>query len=130
MRVEYPAVINKKTVVFSEECATDTDAFEFVCHMDELYGDLTCRVGEKEDRKTSDYVKLQVRQNDNEDKFYEAVCYYGDLQWYKKRFGVKKKGDDNLFPQRKWGPKHSKAGDWLPNNGWVRYDDSSKEETA
>lgn len=119
MKVEYPAVINKKTVVISKECATDTEVFEFIVHMEELYGDLVCRRGDK----SSDFVKLMVRQNADEDKFYEAVCLDGDaeLKFAKKRFGVKKKGDDNLFPKNK-----DEDGNWKP---WVKYNkDTGKEE--
>lgn len=119
MRVEYPAIINGKSVVFSQECSTDTDAFEFICHMEELWGDLVC----KRDGDTSDKVRLQVRVNSDEDKFYEAVCYEGTekTKWAKKRFGVKKKGDDNLFPKNK-----DEEGNWKP---WVKYNkDTGKEE--
>lgn len=115
MKVDYPAVINGKTVVISQECATDTDVFEFIVHMEELYGDMVCKRSIDGKTRTSDKVKLIIRQNSDEDKFYEAVCYDTDedLKYSKKKFGVKKKGDDNLFPKNK-----DEDGNWRP---WVKY---------
>ena len=119
MKVTYPAKINGKTVELSQECTNDTEAFEFIVHMEELYGDLVCRYKDK----TSDKVRLQVRQNADEDKFYEVVCFDPDpeIKFAKKRFGVKKKGDDNLFPKNK-----DEEGNWRP---WVKYNkETGKEE--
>ncbi len=64
-------------------------------------------------------IRFLVRQNDDEDKFYELV-YRGpdrDLWGYKFQFGCNKKGG-GLFPRRKLDTKTSTHEDELPKYDW------------
>jgi hypothetical protein len=120
MRVEYPVNVGGKTVVISEECAKDTDAFEFICHMNEVYGNMTCT----KNGESSDKVELKVRiSGAKKHKYYEVVCMDDNpkLKYARRGLGVKEEGNDNLFPQRKWPEGHKNAGEWLPDNGWLKY---------
>lgn len=118
MKVEYPVTINGKVVKVTTECDKQSDVFKFIANMEEVFGDLVCRKGDK----TSEQVKLQVRTDDDENEYYEAVCTeLGDLQWCSKKFGQKKKGDMNLFPKNK-----DEDGKWNP---WRKYNkETGKEE--
>jgi len=64
-------------------------------------------------------LKMQVREHDG-DPFYEIVCQ--DC-WAKYTFGSKKdkKAVDDLFPHRKWPQSHPKAGEYIPHNGWKKF---------
>ena len=135
MRVDYPVNIGGVIVNISQECAKDTDAFEFVCHMNELYGNMTCTrkvvVDGKDIYKKSTNVVPKVRiSGEKKHKYYELVCMDRDedLKYAKRGLGVKEEGNDNMFPQRKWGKGHANAGEWIPNNGWSKYNETTKVE--
>jgi len=118
--------IGNTPVTFSAITETDVDRVEFIAHMQELFLDTTCK---KADKSCSNVV-CQVREDTDENRYYELVCL-GDslkdpLRYTKKTLTQKKKGGV-LFPKRRESPK--KGGAWLPDNGWVKYNkETGKEE--
>ena len=121
MKVEFPVFLDGRTVMISEEVDTEQALVEFLASMQELFGVTVCeRNGQK-----SDAVKFRVRKDEEENKYYELYCYSGDKECFGsvKKFGVNKKGG-GLFPKTK-----DKDNNWLPNNGWTRYNkETGKEE--
>jgi len=112
MRVEYPVNINGKNITISKECSNDLEAFEFMYHMDELYGDTVCvRPDPNDDKKviTSDRVKLNIRVVEDKKKkkvkYYELVCNdrresKEECLYAKRKFGIGEEGDKlYLFPK-------------------------------
>ena len=109
MRVEYPVSINGKNIVISEECNDDIEAFEFMHHMDELYGDTTCVRPDPNDSKKniqSDRVKLNIRAVEDKKKkvvkYYELLCYdprsgKEECRYAKRKFGIGGGGKEPLF---------------------------------
>lgn len=86
------------------EANTVRDLFEGIAQAQreiaEVFGDLTCSNG----KESSDKVQLNVRIDDEENKYYEALCVdtsKPSLRYAKKRFGVNKKGG-GLFPKGGW----------------------------
>lgn len=70
-------------------------------------------------------IKFQVRQDQEENKYYELICLDFNCR-AKLPFGCHKKGG-GLFPKRRWGSlspaEQEKRGPepkngWLPNSGW------------
>lgn len=119
MRVDYPVSLGGKNIVISEECESDTEVFKFLHHMDELYGNATCeRAGKK-----SDKVRVSVRQDKDENFYFEMVCFdpsVPECHFAKRHFGVAKKGG-GLFPKNK-----AEDGSWKP---WTKFNkDTGKEE--
>ena len=97
------AVVNPDGTFSVEVEAEQTkDLFEEISRAQEVFGNLVCRG--KHDGKIveSSKVVLRVRQDDEDNKYYEAVCMEdGPLKWAKKEFGVNKKGG-GLFPRTVW----------------------------
>jgi len=95
---------------------TVCDLFESISSAQEVFGNLVCKGRlrqEGDDIKnvvfdksapvlTSDRVVLRVRTDDDDNKYYEAMCVEpGPLMYCKKKFGVHKKGG-GLFPKSNW----------------------------
>lgn len=113
------------------EGKSQADIFEQVAQFQEVFENTECvRNGKK-----SDNVKFVVREDGEENKYYELVCQDSDaeLRGARLAFGQHKKGG-SLFPKRK-----DKEGKWLKHNGWNIYgvdtpkndkkEDESKTET-
>lgn len=119
MKVLYTTRNNRMT--FELEGKTHTDIFEQIAAVQEVFEQTECvRAGKK-----SDNVKFVVREDAEENKYYELVCQDSDpeLRYAKLAFGQHKKGG-SLFPRRK-----DKDNKYLPNNGWVIYGkDIAKED--
>lgn len=119
MRVEYSFVLNGRNVTVSEECESDTAAFKFLNHMDELYGNVVC----EREGQVSDKVRINVRTDKEENDYYEMVCVDRDnlaCHFARRKFGVNKKGG-GLFPKNK-----DDDGNWRP---WAKYNkETGKEE--
>lgn len=100
----------------------DTDLFEELSGLQEIFGDLTCSA--KVDGKVveSNNVRFVVRTDDDENKYYELVCMEpGPLQYFKKQFGVKKKPVGKLFP-KKLSKEDVDSGNYILGfNGWHKY---------
>lgn len=103
------------------EGKSQADIFEQLATFQEVFENTECvRNGKK-----SDNVKFVVREDNEENKYYELVCQDTDpeLRYAKLAFGQHKKGG-SLFPRRK-----DKDNKYLPNNGWVIYGkDIAKED--
>lgn len=119
MKVDYPVVLNGKSIVVSQECEKDTDVFKFIHHMDELFGNTVCeRAGGK-----SDKIRINIRQDKEENEYFEFICYdpsVPECHFAKRSFGQNKKGG-GLFPKNK-----DDQGNWKP---WVKFNkETGKEE--
>lgn len=91
--------------------STDVELVEALAHIDEVF-DMTC----EKFGLTSDKVKWRIRQDKDDNKYYELVCVDRDqpkLYFCKKSFGQHKKGG-GLFPRNK-----DDEGNYNP---WRRYD--------
>jgi len=105
------------------EGKSQADIFEQLATFQEVFEQTECvREGKK-----SDNVRFLVREDKDENKYYELVCQDPDpaLRNARLSFGQHKKGG-SLFPKRK-----DKDGNWLKHNGWNIYGvDTPKNETA
>ena len=119
MRIEIPIFVDGRTIMFSEEVETQADAFKFIADTQETFGNLVCT----RNGQSSDAVKLRVRDVDGS-LFYELYCYQGDSECFgaKKSYGVHKKGG-GIFPKSK-----DAENKYLPNGGWVKWNDELKKE--
>jgi len=105
---------------FELEGKTQTDLFEQLSQVQEVFENGVCRRKGKE----SDNVRYRVREDKEENKYYELVCIDTDpvLRNAKLSFGQHKKGG-TLYPHRK-----DKENKWLPDNGWVVYVPTKEEK--
>lgn len=105
----------------SIEGKTQTDIFEQLAAFQEVFEDLECvRNGQASDR-----VRFTVREDDDGNKYYELRCSDAskkECSGSKLAFGQHKKGG-TLFPRRQ-----DKDGNWLPNNGWVKFNKATGKE--
>lgn len=121
MHVQFPVELDGRTVVVSEEVETEADLFKFLSSMQEIFSGSVC----ERNGSQSPHVKCRVRKDDDENEYFEFFCYKGDKECFGavKRFGQNKKGG-GLFPKSK-----DREGNWLPNNGWMKWNkDTQKEE--
>lgn len=113
-----------------------TDLFEQIAACDEVFGDnaTTCRAKMNGKVYESNNVVFRVRQDSEENKYYELLCLENDvaegkLKWFKKRLGVNKKGNTNLFPKRQ-----VPEGEIPGFDGWSKYvkdnDNDGDKETS
>jgi len=71
-------------------------------------------------------LRYVTRQDQEENTYYEIRCTnIGCLA--KLAFGAHKK-TETLFPKRKYGKNHEKAGEYLPHNGWLKWNPETKQE--
>lgn len=92
------------------------DVFEKLASFQEVFGVEKCGKCGSED------LRYVVRVDDSDNKYFELKCKAQGC-YSKLRFGCTKQGN-NLFPKRK-----NEAGDWLPDNGFVRWNkETGKEE--
>lgn len=104
------------------EGKSQADIFEQLATFQEVFENTECvRNGKK-----SDNVKFVVREDAEENKYYELVCQDSDpeLRYAKLAFGQHKKGG-SLFPRRK-----DKDNKYLPNNGWVIWGKDIKDDKS
>lgn len=120
MLVNFPIYLDGREITVSEEVETQADLFKFLADMQETFGNLTCT----RNGKTSDAIKMRVRDAGDDGLYYELYCYSGDAECFgaKKSYGVHKKGG-GLFPKSK-----NKDGEWLPNSGWMRWNKEKNQE--
>lgn len=121
MKVEFPVLLDGREVTISEEVDSEVALFKFLSSMQEMFSHSVC----ERNGSVSEHVKCRVRKDDDENEYFEFYCYKGDKDCLGavKRFGQNKKGG-GLFPKNK-----DKDGNWLPNNGWVKWNrDTNKEE--
>lgn len=118
MELTYTTADGRLTV--KVEGKTQSEVFEQLAQFQEVFENTKCVIG----KKSSNEVKFVVREDKEENKYYEIHCVDSDpdLRGKKLAFGQHKKGG-SLFPRRKDGDT------WLPNNGWVRFNkETGKEE--
>lgn len=92
--------------------------FEKVAQYQEVFGPRSTKCG----KCGSENVVFRVRTVEKDRKtynYYEAVCTDCGARL---SFGVHQTGD-TLFPKRK-----DDAGNWLPNNGWVKFNKETGQE--
>ena len=94
------------------EFETQIELFQKLSNFQEIFEETTCG------KCGSENIKYQVR-NVDDNLYYELRCTDCGA---KLAFGVMKKGG-RLFPKRK-----DKEGNWLPNNGWVKWNPETKKE--
>lgn len=113
MKVEFPVQLDGRTVMISKEVSSEIELFTFIANMQEMFAHSVC----ERNGQSSDHVRLRVRKDDDDNKYYEMYCYKGDKDCFGavKKFGCNKKGD-GLFPKSR-----DKDGNWLPNNGWTKW---------
>jgi hypothetical protein len=86
------------------------DVFKALAEAQEVFGEKCC------DKCKSNDIKFVVRENKDEDKFYELVCQKCGARL---SFGCHKKGD-TLFPKRREEGEDGKTK-WLNNKGWLKW---------
>tara|TARA_Y100001970_G_scaffold78406_2_gene99831 strand:+ start:5006 stop:5335 length:330 start_codon:yes stop_codon:yes gene_type:complete len=94
------------------EFETQIELFQKLSNFQEIFEETTCG------KCGSDNIKFQVR-NVDDNLYYELRCSDCGA---KLAFGVMKKGG-RLFPKRK-----DKEGNWLPDNGWVKWNSKTQKE--
>jgi hypothetical protein len=105
MKVTFYATDNLKFEVDGE---MQIDVFEKISSIQEVFSHTTCGVCGAE-------AIFRVREDKEGNKYYEMYCI--DLSCRAKlAFGQNKKGG-TLYPKRK-----DKEGNWIPNNGWEKYE--------
>ena len=118
MKVIYKTKCGRLTVEF--EADSEAEIFRQIASFQEVFESaLTCR----KDGKTSQDVHFVVRQDADENEYFEARVVAGPLVGVKKAFGQKKKPKGKLFPRKK-----DQNDNWLPDNGWVRWDKDQQKE--
>lgn len=88
------------------------DIFKQLCSLQEVFDQRTCGKCKETSLR---FVVRNVEDND----FFELHCNECRARL---SFGQHKKGD-SLFPKRK-----DSDGEWLPNNGWMKYNPDTKRE--
>ena len=94
------------------EFETQIELFQKLSNFQEIFEETTCG------KCGSDNIKFQVR-HVADNLYYELRCADCGA---KLAFGVMKKGG-RLFPKRK-----DKEGNWLPDNGWVKWNSKTQKE--
>lgn len=99
---------------------TETDVFAQISSLQEVFGQFNkCGKCDCED------IRFVVREDSDENKYYELHCQNMKCR-ARLAFGQNKKGG-GLYPRRKETKNQSmmggklEPGDYLPNNGWIRW---------
>lgn len=122
MELSYTTADGRLTVKL--EGKTQSEIFEQLAQFQEVFENTECVIKTDKGEKSSNKVRFVVREDKEENKYYEIHCVDSDPQLRGKKlaFGQHKKGG-SLFPRRKDGEN------WLPNNGWVKFNkETGKEE--
>lgn len=110
--------LNSK-VTLQAEGDSVRDVFEELAKFAEVFGDVVAVKKDWQNGKEIHDVIPVVRVDDDDNKYYELKSPSTGI---KKAFGCHKKGG-GLFPKRK-----DKDDNWLPDNGWVRWDREKEKE--
>ena len=110
MNVTYNTSNGRMSVEFQVD--TQVDLFQQLAFFQEVFGEAGCG------KCGSENLRFQVRTVED-NHYYELRCLDCGA---KLAFGVKKQGG-RLFPRRK-----DKEGNWLPDNGWVKWNKETQQE--
>lgn len=130
MRIEFKARVSGREVVFSEEVKSDVEAFEWLHHMENLWGsgERAVKTDDEGNSKWSQKTRLSVRAckdaKGKEIKYYEFICTDDNefLKGAKLTMGQTDNGV--LYPRI----KDTESGEYLPDKGWKRWDRELKKE--
>lgn len=114
MKLQYTTKNNKFTVEL--EADKQTDLIEQLANFQEVFEETVCLKCKK------DNLRWQVRQDTEENKYYELVCLEGGCR-AKLAFGCHKKPSGGVFPKRK-----NDEGKFKGVYGWVRWNAEKKCE--
>jgi len=98
-----------KKLTIDVEAQSQTDLFEELNSVDEVFGEDTCGKCDSND------IRFLVREDKDDNKYYELQCR---KCFAKKMFGQHKKGN-TLFPKRT--QEINGEDKYLPTGGWVIY---------
>jgi hypothetical protein len=104
------AVRNYKKLTVDVEAQSQTELFEALNSVDEVFGNDECL------KCNSTDITFLVREDKEDNKYYELQCR---KCFAKKMFGQHKKGN-TLFPKRTQEINGEEV--FLPDGGWVKYD--------
>lgn len=118
MKLTYTTADGRLTVELEAE--TQTGLWKELAAFQDVFEDNVC----VKNGKTSEDVRYIVRTDDEENEYFEKRVASGPLAGTKKSYGQYKKPKGYLFAKSK-----DKDGNWLPDNGWVKYNkETGKEE--
>lgn len=101
-------------VIVTADAEKETEVFEQLASMQEVFGHGACG------KCKGTNLRFVVRQNKDEDKFYELRCM--DMKCRAVlAFGCHKKPAGGLFPKIKGEPGADGKPTYLPHNGWMVY---------
>lgn len=114
--------INDRTSV-EFESDEDTEIFRCLSRAQEIFSDTQCGCCKSTDGRGNKFgIKYVVRENQGND-YYELRCLNPFCR-AKLEFGQNKIPKGGLYPRRKAKESENGASNYLPNNGWVKYDPS------
>jgi hypothetical protein len=99
------------------------DIWKQLAELQEAFGERVCG------KCQSDDIRYVHRQNEGGDDFFELRCQAKGC-YAKLRMSVRKK-EKCFYPKRKAGKDDATGlteGEWLPSNGWVRWDRKNEKE--
>jgi hypothetical protein len=109
------ATRNYSNLTIEIEASDQVDLFKQLAAMDDVFGDMQAAAMIDDELVTSDDVMFVVRTDKEDNDYFELRCKSGPLEWFKKRFGQYKKGNQ-LFA------KNRPADGEIPGlRGWSKY---------
>lgn len=111
-------------LTFEIESETVADVFENIAAIDEVFGEVKCGACNCQN------IKFAVRQDEDENKYYELICMNKTCR-ARLPFGQRKKPKGSLYPKKRWnslseGEKERRGGKEppygiLPKEGWFQW---------
>lgn len=109
-------------VIVTAEGEKETEIFEQLASLQEVFGQAAkCGKCQCTD------LRFVVRQNKDEDKFYELRCQNRNCRAVL-AFGCHKKPAGGLFPKKKGEPGADGKPTYLPNDGWQTYNPQTQQK--
>lgn len=118
MKVRYTTQCGRIGAEFEGD--SQADIFRQIASFQEVFESaLVCRKNKMESKD----IRFVVRQDKDENEYFEARVISGPLAGTKKSYGQYKKPKGGLFARSK-----DSDGNWLPDNGWVKWDADKEKE--
>lgn len=112
-----------KDMMLHLEADNQKEMFDRISEVIEVFGNWgVCGKCKDPDRKPRPVVRLNAKKQ----KFYELHCQNPDCR-ARFVFG-QNQSTPTLFPQRKFPKSDQRAGEWKPDDGWVKYERGHEEE--